>query len=34
MGRKNKEFNFLVAEFFASGGEIREWKTGFMSSFF
>ena len=28
IGRKNKELNFLMANFFASGGEIREWKTG------
>jgi hypothetical protein len=25
IGRKNKELNFLVAKFFARGGEIREW---------
>jgi hypothetical protein len=26
IGRKNKGFNFSVAKFFASGGEIRERK--------
>jgi hypothetical protein len=31
IGRKNKEFNFSVAKFFASGYEIREWKTGFVT---
>jgi hypothetical protein len=31
MARKNKELIFSVAKFFASGGEIREWKTGLIS---
>ena len=26
--RKNNEINFSLAKNFASGGEIREWKTG------
>jgi hypothetical protein len=30
MGRKNKEFFFFMAKFFASGGEMHEWKTGVM----
>jgi hypothetical protein len=28
-GAKEQQTNFSVAKFFASGGEIREWKTGF-----
>jgi hypothetical protein len=31
IGRTNKGLNFLVAKFFASGGKLREWKTGFIS---
>jgi hypothetical protein len=26
--QKNNKGTFSVAKFFASGGEIREWKTG------
>ena len=28
MARKNNSLQFLVAKFFASGGEMLEWKTG------